>query len=304
MCRCCFWWVWRGAAPAPVLRVWSLAVGLIILAVHGGGARCEGAEPEKPRAARSVHLAWESPPADAFLLGVRVRRTVPGSFFMVCGWQVGYFGLQELVDGGRVVLMSVWDDARGDDPSAVAPELRVETLARGEAVRVRRFGGEGTGGQAMLTLPWREGTVYWCLVWARVEGDRTRYAGWVREEGSAAWRHVVTFRTRTGGRALTGLYSFIEDFRRDGRSAGEERRALFVGGWVRDAEGRWRPLQRARFTASTAEWEARDSIFAGLADDGFELATGGSVRPDAPLGSTLERPVSEGEPPRDLPEEP
>lgn len=278
---------------------------LVLLGLLGagpaGGLADEGI---LPRAARSVHLAWECPAADVFSLEVFAERTVPGSYFMVCGWQVGYLGLQELADGRRVVLLSVWDDAQGDDPAAVPADRRVEVVSHGEGVRIRRFGGEGTGGQAMMDFPWRTNVPYRFVVRARVEGERTRYAGWVRDEELDGWRHVVTFRTRTGGRAMTGLYSFVEDFRRDGRSAGEERRACFRGGWVRELSGSWRPLTRARFTASGAEWEARDSIRAEVRQhDTFVLATGGTVRPELPLGSVLEIRPPERNPPRDLPEE-
>ena len=38
------------------------------------------------------------------------------------------------------------------------------------------------------------------------------------------WKHLVTFRTRTGGDRLKGLYSFVEDFRRDTKSANDVRR--------------------------------------------------------------------------------
>ena len=41
----------------------------------------------------------------------------------------------------------------------------------------------------------------------------------------------MTFRTHTGSERLKGLYSFIEDFRRDGKSATETRRAVFGNGW-------------------------------------------------------------------------
>jgi len=278
---------------------------LVLLGLLGAGPAGDlAAEEDLPRAARSVHLAWQCPAADVFVLEVSVERTVPGSYFMVCGWQVGYFGLQELADGRRVLLFSVWDDAQGDDPAAVPADRRVEVVSHAEGVRIRRFGGEGTGGQAMMDFPWRTNVPYRFLVRARVEGERTRYAGWVSDPETGKWRHVVTFRTRTGGQSMTGLYSFLEDFRRDGRSAAEERRACFGSGWIRELSGSWRALTRARFTASGAPWEARDSIRAEVRHrDTFVLATGGKVRPELPPGSVLEIRPPGGNPPRDLPEE-
>jgi len=47
-----------------------------------------------------------------------VEDSVNGSYFMACGWNSGYFGIQQL--GGladKVVLFSVWDPTKGDDPT-------------------------------------------------------------------------------------------------------------------------------------------------------------------------------------------
>lgn len=260
-------------------------------------------DPGPIRAARSVHLGWMSPAANRFYLELAVDRSVPGSYFMVCGWHVGYFGVQELADGRKVVLFSVWDDARGDDPDAVPLEHRVEVLAQGEGVRIRRFGGEGTGAQAMMDWEWRPGQTNRFLVAAMVEGERTRYSGYLWSAQRSAWLRLVTFRTRSGGRPLTGLYSFVEDFRRDGRSAGEERRARFFRGWVRCEDGSWFSLRRARFTASEAEWESRDNVDAGVVDGQFYLATGGAVHKSRELGSVLEVLRTDTAPPADLPSE-
>jgi len=82
---------------------------------------------------------------------------------------------------------------------------------------------------------------------------------------------LVTFRTFTGGDRLKGLYSFIEDFRRDGKSADEVRRVIFGKGWVNDTEGEWAPLTKARFRASGATCEAKETIDAGVLEDRFYL---------------------------------
>lgn len=43
----------------------------------------------------------------------------------------------------KVVIFSVWDPTKGNDPNAVAENRRVEVLDKAEDVLVRRFGGEG-----------------------------------------------------------------------------------------------------------------------------------------------------------------
>ena len=290
----------RIRVPAAVL---GLGWALMTSEPARAAAEAPGAAPERPavRAARSVHLGYIAPDAEAFYLELVVDRSTPGSYFMACGWNTGYFGIQELADGRKVALFSVWDPTRGDDPGAVSPEDRVELLHEGSGVRIRRFGGEGTGGQCMTDFDWQPGQTNRFLVAATVQSNKTAYAGWLWRPDRRAWQHLVTFRTRTGGQPLRGLYSFIEDFRRDGRSVHEVRRARFFNGWVKLTAGPWQPLTRARFTASGAAWEARDNIDAGLAGEQFYLATGGDTRMSRTLGSVLELPAPPSAPPADLP---
>lgn len=252
----------------------------------------------EPRAARSVHLGYPAPAAAAFSIEMTVRESTAGSYFMAAGWDTGYFGIQELAGGRKVIIFSVWDPTRGDNPEAVADEDRVACLFQADDVRIKRFGGEGTGGQCMGDFAWEAGQAYRFLVTAAVEADQTAYAGYVWQNDAEAWKHLVTFRTRTGGRPLRGLYSFVEDFRRDGRSVHDVRRADFAHAWAKPVEGDWQPLRRARFTASGAEWEAKDSIDAGLSGPGFFLATGGNTTASRRLGTLIELPPADpGQPP-------
>lgn len=250
----------------------------------------------EPRAARSVHLGYSAPDATAFSIEMTVLASTPGSYFMAAGWNTGYFGLQELADRRKVVILSVWDPTTGDDPDAVQGADRVECLFQAPDVRIKRFGGEGTGGQCLGDFAWKLGESVRFGVTARVDGDATSYEGYIQPTGADEWKHLVTFRTRTGGMPLRGLYSFVEDFRRDGRSAGEMRRASFGAAWALGVDDTWTPLARARFTASNADWEARGAIAADLDEDRFTLATGGDTRPGRPLLSTLECPTAD-EPP-------
>lgn len=256
---------------------------------------------EPPRAARSVHLQWNSAETEVFYLEAKVIQSTPGSYFMACGWSGGYFGIQELRDQKTVAIFSVWDPTKGDDPNAVKPEERVELLHEGGGVRIKRFGGEGTGGQCMVDFPWTVGATVRFLVRAEAQGPKTAYSGWLYDEARGSWRHLVTFRTRAGGKLLRGLYSFVEDFRRDRRSVDDVRRAEFGHGWTKGGSGDWQPLTQARFTASRAAWEARDNINAGPASLGYFLATGGETTRTAELSAALPSITVAGKPPADLP---
>jgi hypothetical protein len=229
-------------------------------------------------ACRSVHLAYTAPKGTAFTNAVRVERSAPGTYFCVCGFNQGYFGIQEQGRGKKVVIFSVWDPGKQDDPNSVDPEKRVKLVSKGEGVRVGRFGNEGTGGQSFLDLDWKEGETYRFLVTAEPDGDRTRYSASIAPPGSTAWRPIATFSTLAKGKLLGGYYAFVEDFRRDKVSATIERRAEFSGGWIRDEAGRWLPLEKAKFTADA---NPALTIDAGRSEgpgaSGFFLATGGKV---------------------------
>jgi hypothetical protein len=252
-------------------------------------ASLDAAEDKGPRAARSVHWGWPAPDSELFTISMIVDQSVPGSYFMACGWNTGYFGVQELANSRKVIIFSVWDPTQGDDPNKVDAAERVECLFSDPQMRIRRFGGEGTGGQCMGDFDWKLGETNRFLLRVEVQDAKTAYSGYVFQNGD--WRKLVTFRTRTGGQPLRGLYSFVEDFRRDYKSARETRKARFSDAWVKSLTGDWIALSRARFTASSADWEAKDTINAGLEGRWLFLQTGGDTKNTLPLRSILERPI-------------
>ena len=52
-------------------------------------------------ACRSVHLAFTAPESLAFYNEVTVERSAEGTYFCVCGFNQGYFGIQEQTKGRR-----------------------------------------------------------------------------------------------------------------------------------------------------------------------------------------------------------
>ena len=250
---------------------------------------------QEPRAARSVHLRYEAAESTVFYNEMTVDESVASSYFMACGFRQGYFGIQELrPERQKVVLFSVWDPGPQNDPGSVAADQRVEELYHAEDVLVRRFGGEGTGGQSFLNYDWKIGQTYKFMVQATVEGNKTAFAAyfWLTEAGR--WKHLVTFRTITGGKPLSGYYSFIEDFRRDGKSPHERRSAHFGNGWVKTLDGKWVPLLQAQFTADRTQL---DNIDAGVRGNEFYLATGGDTQKHTELQARINRPAIAAKPP-------
>jgi beta-glucanase (GH16 family) len=260
------------------------------------------AQTDAPRAARSVHLWYNAPDAVAFYNEVTVQESQRGSYFCVCGFNHGYFGIQELIEPGKkVAIFSVWDPGKQNNPNAVAEDDRVKVIASGEGVRIKRFGGEGTGGQSMIDFDWKIGQTIRCLVRGQVEGKHTTYSAFISLPDKNEWKHMASFQTLTGGELLKGYYSFVEDFRRNGESAKQSRRATYGNGWVQTADGKWLPLTEATFTGDNTPTM---NIDAGAENNRFFLQTGGDTMNKTALRSKMTVSADGLSLPKDLPDVP
>ena len=254
-------------------RVAAAVVLAIAIALLVTPARAD--ESLKDIACRSVHLGYPGLEGTVFYTELTVDESAAGSYFMACGFDAGYFGIQQLDAKRKVVIFSVWDPGDQNDPNQVAEDQRVKLVHQGEGVRIGRFGNEGTGGQSFLDFAWKLGQKYRFAVTARVVGDRTEFAGHFYLPDEQKWQHMVTFSTLAKGRRLRGYYSFIEDFRRNKISATEPRRAHFGDGWIYTTTGKWQPLARAQFTADS---NPATNINAEIDGQQFTLATGGGTK--------------------------
>lgn len=255
------------------------------------------------KACRSVHLAFTAPEGELFYNEVVVEQSAPGTYFCSTGFRQGYFGVQELWNGKKLVIFSVWDPGAQDNPNAVPAEKRVKLLSKGEKVRVGRFGGEGTGGQSFLDNQWKNGETLRFLVSAKRLGeDRIAYTGWYAAPGLDGWQLIASFSTLSAKGLLSGFYSFVEDFKRDGQSAQKARKARYGNAWVKNLEGSWRPVKNARFTA---DGNPSMAIDAGFDKDRWFLATGGKTEnKTTKLRQEMPDSTPVGKPPEDLPKDP
>jgi hypothetical protein len=230
-------------------------------------------------ACRSVHLGYPAEAGKAFYVEAQVKKSAEGTYFCAIGFNSGYFGIQELANGKKLVIFSVWDPTSGDDPKKVPEEKKVKLLHKDEAVRVGRFGGEGTGGQSFFDYDWKVGETYRFLVKAEPvdkEPDRVAFSGYFYLPEKKQWKHLVTFSTITPKKTLGGYYSFVEDFRRNKVSTTKTREAEFGNAWVLTTKNEWKPVLEARFTADS---NPVLNIDAGLTknQERFFLMTGGEI---------------------------
>ena len=163
------------------------------------------------RACRSVHLGYDAPVGHTFSTELTVENSAPGTYFCACGFGGGYFGIQELANGKKLLIFSVWDSTAGDDPKAVPAEKRVTLTHKADGVRTGRFGNEGTGGQSFYDFDWKLGTAYRFAVTAKADGPgRTAYAGHFYHPDLKKWLHLVTFSTPDGRQKLGGYPSYVD----------------------------------------------------------------------------------------------
>lgn len=243
----------------------------------------QSGEEQAARQARSVHLqhfGWGEE-AKIFYIEATADHFWRGSYMCLLGFHGGYAGVQELTNGAHVAIFSVWEPSNPQDFTAraddVEPEIRTRELYHGEGVRIRRFGGEGSGGQSMVLWAWKLKKPVCMAISAAADGeDRTAYTCWLWIEEQQAWFRMATFSTLVGGEAATlrEPYSFLEDFLRDVDSRERLRAARFSRLWAYCDE-RWVASDTVLFSADN---NLLKTIDAGPWGGGAWLATGADMQ--------------------------
>lgn len=265
----------------------SACVALTVCA--GDASRRSAPSPEElaKRQARSVHLFYTGPyrtDVTAAAATVTVRKSYPGSYFAALVWDGGYCGIQELPRGDRVLIFSVWDPVSPQDMTAkadnVSEELRARIVYADPFMSATRFEGEGSGAKTMAKFDWKENSPVRFKVESQEDGeDRTMFTCYVMDlENMADWRKVASISTvrRPGvAKGLVSIYSFVEDFMRNGESARNDRRAEFSDIEILGGNG-WQPITAGWFSADNTP---STNVCAGkIAGTGtFFLATGGDT---------------------------
>ena len=255
---------------------------LAVVAVTPAHAQWPSGEVEAQRQARSVHLHWGGILEGATdVVGyVNVTESQTNSYYMVIGFDGGYMGIQN-VNGIHVGIFSIWDPvghafdfkARPDD---VVEGLRAKVLYSDPRVNVSRFGGEGTGAKTMFRYDWKTGSKVRFRITAEPDGnDRIKFTGYIGE-GKDEMKIATISRLSHGKKPVVkGVYSFVEDFWRNGHSKTLVRRAEFTGfaSRVSEKDG-YTPANAARFTA---DGNKLMTIDAGPVKGGGFLQTGGKT---------------------------
>ena len=251
------------------------------------------------RNAASVHMGYPVPKGTdvAWFYNEDTVRTEPiYSFYMACGFNRGYFGIQVNHPKERRIIFSVWDSGNeGIDRKKVADENRVKLLAKGEGVDAGDFGHEGTGGHSHLVYPWKGGETYRFLLGAQPDGTTTTYTAYFWFPEKKDWGLIASFCAPKDGKWLHGLHSFNENF--GGSNGHLQRLAEYGPQWILSKEGQWTELRRATFSHDGHGEEMRLDYAMGVKGPHFYLSNGGWIGEAVKYGDPFDRPSSGTQPP-------
>lgn len=230
--------------------------------------------------APSVHLtSWRSTdpnaPKDATYNWAYMEVMLPqqwerkNTYVMSLGILSGYMGIQSIDDNNdgvfeHRVLFSMWD--KGDtEKDANLPEfMRAGCLDHSPDFAIKRFGGEGTGTQAMDTkAPWISGQWIQFLATCRPETitstvkakdgsdstavyNNTLVTAWYKQANEKQWRYIATLRESGYSHYIGSWYSFLENFTDDGGYL--YRRAYYRNAYARSLkDGKWYHFNKVNF---------------------------------------------------------
>lgn len=259
------------------------------------------------RNAASVHLFYPIPDSIK-VLSFYNEITIPEnsdalhSYFMACGFARGYFGMQVNSPTERRVIFSVWDAGKeAIDRNKVAPENKVQLMAKGENVFADGFGNEGTGGHSHWVYDWKPGATYRFLVTAAIDSAAatTSYAGYFFVPELQKWKLIACFKAPKDVRPLRSLYSFVENF--EGNNGQLYRKAFFGDQWIRKDNGDWKELTRSTFSYdATGKAGDRIDYGGGIDSNRFFLWNGGFQSAKVRYGEEFIRKASGSKPIIDL----
>jgi hypothetical protein len=233
------------------------------------------------RGAPSVHLLYEAP-KDSIISWFYTEVNVPAginavnAYYETNGFADGYMGIQVNSDTERRFIFSVWSNYKTDDPKQIPDDYAVKLVKKGENVYSGDFGNEGSGGHSHLVFPWKNGITYKLLVGAKAQGDHTIYTGYYFAPEIGSWKLIARWdKSKTGGKLLSGLYAFVENF---GPNGNDYFKADYGNQWVGTAAGNWIELTKSHLTTTASPLKhPRYDYGAGVENNCFYMFTGGFI---------------------------
>ncbi|MHA4808859.1 DUF3472 domain-containing protein [Flavitalea flava] len=231
------------------------------------------------RGAPSTHLRYVVPGDSAvawFYTEVSVPQGVDAqnAYYETNGFADGYMGIQVNSRTERRFIFSVWSNFRTDDPKTIPSEYAVKLLKKGKGVFSGDFGNEGSGGHTHLVFPWKNGTTYKLIVGAKPAGDHTIFTAWYFAPENSEWRMIAKWdKSKTGGKLLSHLYAFVENF---GPNGNDYFKCDYGNQWVCTPSGTWMEMTDCNLTTTADPVKhPRYDYGAGVENNQFYMYSGG-----------------------------
>ncbi|MUP37302.1 DUF3472 domain-containing protein [Labilibaculum euxinus] len=250
----------------------------------------------------SVHLSYTVPEGVGNIRWFYNEVEVPqgndviGSYFMANGFGEGYFGMQVNSETERRILFSVWSSYVTDDPNNIPEDEKIKLLKKGAGVTIGEFGNEGSGGQSFRVYNWKAGNKYRFLLGAKPTNDNcTDYTAYFFAPEIGQWELIADFRRPKTSTYLTRPHSFLENFMTE---MGQfSRKGTYLNQWVRNTEGKWFEIRKAKFTAdATAHKDSRLDYAGGVDNGKFFLKNCGFFSDRVPFDTYFTRESEGAEP--------
>jgi hypothetical protein len=247
--------------------------------VSGEAARNVKFNTSAYRGAASTHLRYIAPQDSTiawFYTEVMVPKGVNAvnAYYETNGFADGYMGIQINSDTERRFIFSIWSNYKTDNPKEIPAEYAVRLIRKGNGVVAEDFGNEGSGGHSHLVFPWKNGNRYKLLVGAKPAGDHTIFTGYYYAPENNSWKLIAQWdKSKTGGKQLSGLYAFVENF---GPNGNDHFGASYGNQWICTATGTWIELTTCFLTTTASPVKhPRYDYGAGVENNWFYMFTGG-----------------------------
>ncbi|MDQ2720082.1 MAG: DUF5077 domain-containing protein [Bacteroidota bacterium] len=253
------------------------------------------------KGAPSTHL-WYQYPKDSTIAWFYNEVTVPvgvdatNAYYMTNGFSGGYSGIQLNSTTERRFIFSVWSNYSTNDPKEIPADYAITLIKKGKDVFTGEFGNEGSGGHSHLVFPWKQGITYKILIGAKAKGDHTIYSCYYFAPENGKWNLMAIWdKTKTGGKLLSGLYSFVENF---GPNGNDFFKADYGNQWVCTPSGTWIEMTECFLTTTaSASKHQRYDYGAGVEENKFYMFTGGFKEMNNPAPhSVIKRKANGGAP--------
>lgn len=226
----------------------------------------------------------------------KIADTTVNAYYETNGFNGGYMGIQHNSKNEKRFIFSIWSNYNTNDPKEIPSDYAITLIKKGDGVFTGEFGNEGSGGHSHLIFNWKADVVYKLLVGAKPAGDHTIYTAYYYAPENGSWKLIAQWdKTKTGGKLLTGLYSFVENF---GDNGMDYFSARYGNQWICTPTGKWIELTAARFT-TTADKVKHPRFDYGSGVDGkwFYMFSGGfKTVGTTPYGTVITRQAN-GTPP-------